>query len=298
MQTNWDSPSGFIPGADFSETTASFAGSYGFIGTDPGKWSASTGLTNYTYHGDHFTSFSGSPSPYTTSNSIAGFFTTYPLPSNLTGVDITSEILNFWFTDGVNTLTPSNTGFPIPIGATGGPRFVVSTDSQGNIKSWDVTLIEGVAPPNNYALFTCNSISTYFNSCPSSPYDWSYERNGAIDGMVDSDPGTWSGSPVVAFPASQIAATASGLLYSRVTKTYNGTVTITNISSGALAGPFPIVFTSLTSGVTLANAAGTIQGNPYITPAVSSLAPGQSVTAAVQFSNPSNVVINFAPVIY
>jgi hypothetical protein len=42
MQTNWDSPFGFIPGADFSETTSSFAGSYGFIGSDPGTWTSTT----------------------------------------------------------------------------------------------------------------------------------------------------------------------------------------------------------------------------------------------------------------
>lgn len=272
MQTNWDSPSGFIPGADFSETAASFAGSYGFIGNDPGQWSASAGLTTYTYHGNHFTSFTSSPSPYTTSNFITGFFTTYPLAGNLTGVDITSEILNFSFTNGVNTLTPSNTGFPIPIGATGGPRFIVSTDSQGNIISWDVTLIEAVAPPNNYALFTCNGISTYFNSCPNFPLDESYEDNGKITGYNESDAGTWSASPAVAFPATQIATTASGLLYSRVTKTYNGTATITNISGSALGGPFLVVLTSLTPGVTLTNATGTVLGNPYIIPGVSSLA--------------------------
>jgi hypothetical protein len=295
MQTNWESPSGFIPGADFSETSVSFTGSYGFIGSDPGTWSSSTGLTTYTYRGNHFTSASA---PYTTSDSITGFLTTYPLAGNLTGVDITSNVFNFSFTATVDTLTPLNTGFPIPVGATGGPRFVVSTDSQGNIISWDVTLIEAVAPPNNYALFTCNGISTYFNSCSKNPYDWSYEGNGRISGMVDSDPGTWSSSPAVAFPATEITTTASGLLYSRVTKTYNGTVTITNISGGALAGPFLIVLTSVTPGVILTNAVRTVLGDPYITPGVNGLESGQSVTVGVEFSNPSNAIITFTPVIY
>jgi hypothetical protein len=40
LQTNWNSPFGFIPGADFSETTADFAGDFGFISNDPGKWTA------------------------------------------------------------------------------------------------------------------------------------------------------------------------------------------------------------------------------------------------------------------
>jgi len=40
MQTNWQSPIGFIPGADFSETTANFAGDYGFVGNNPGIWTS------------------------------------------------------------------------------------------------------------------------------------------------------------------------------------------------------------------------------------------------------------------
>ena len=44
MQTNWDTPNfSFQPGADFSETTANFAGSFGFVGADPGTWTQSAG---------------------------------------------------------------------------------------------------------------------------------------------------------------------------------------------------------------------------------------------------------------
>lgn len=39
MQSNWMSPFGFIPGADFSETTPGFAGDFGFIFNNPGTWS-------------------------------------------------------------------------------------------------------------------------------------------------------------------------------------------------------------------------------------------------------------------
>jgi hypothetical protein len=38
MQTNWHSPFGFVPGADFSETTANFAGNFGMNFDDPGTW--------------------------------------------------------------------------------------------------------------------------------------------------------------------------------------------------------------------------------------------------------------------
>jgi hypothetical protein len=51
--------------------------------------------------------------------------------------------------------------------------------------------------------------------------------------------------------------------------------------------------------VTLFNSTGTFNQGPFITiPALVSMAPGQSVTVAVQFSNPSNAVINFTPEFY
>jgi hypothetical protein len=79
-------------------------------------------------------------------------------------------------------------------------------------------------------------------------------------------------------------------------------VTITNISSGTISGPFQILFTALTTGVTLANATGNFSGSPYLTiptvGGIASLAPGQSATVNVQFDNPLFATINFTPVIY
>ncbi len=106
-------------------------------------------------------------------------------------------------------------------------------------------------------------------------------------------------TPATPIPPSQVATTASGLAYSRVSKTFDGTVTITNISTSTLSGPFQIVFTSLTSGVLLANATGTFNGSSYLTvPGASSLAPGATASVAVQFTNSTNATINFTPVVY
>lgn len=100
-------------------------------------------------------------------------------------------------------------------------------------------------------------------------------------------------------PSTVISTTGSGLTYSRVSKTYTGTVTITNLTNSAIAGPISVSFTGLPTGVTLTNATGTYQGVPYITvSSTSSLGPGQSATVAVQFGDPSNVRITFTPVIY
>jgi YVTN family beta-propeller protein len=105
---------------------------------------------------------------------------------------------------------------------------------------------------------------------------------------------------------SQVSTTASGLAYSRVTQTFNGTVTLTNISSSAISAPLQILFTGMPANVTLVNATGNLSGTPYVTVPVASLtpgqvpslAPGQSVTVPVQFKNLSNVLINSTPVIY
>jgi hypothetical protein len=109
--------------------------------------------------------------------------------------------------------------------------------------------------------------------------------------------GTSAGSTLL--EGNQIVVTASGLAYSRVTKAFGGTVTIKNISGSAITGPFQIVFNSLTAGVTLANATSTFGGWSYITvPSVANLSPGQSATVAVQFTNPSNAIIQFIPLSY
>jgi len=100
-------------------------------------------------------------------------------------------------------------------------------------------------------------------------------------------PGTVSTS------AASIPVTASGLLYSRSTQTYSSTLTITNNSGSNLAGPRSVSITNLTPGVTVLG-----NGSPVMVLAPgASLAPGQSASATVTFSNPSNVKINFSPVV-
>ena len=110
---------------------------------------------------------------------------------------------------------------------------------------------------------------------------------------------TTVGSSLTLLSPAQVSVTASGLVYSRVTQTFNGTATITNVSGGAITGPFQFVLTSLTSGVTLTDGTGTFNGSPYITvPSASALTSGQSVTLNLRFSDPSNAKIDFTPAVY
>lgn len=106
-------------------------------------------------------------------------------------------------------------------------------------------------------------------------------------------------APPLLLDSSQIATTSSGLAFSRVTKTFDGTITITNVGSSSIDGPFQVVFDSLTNGVTLANATSTFGGWPFITvQSAGSLSPGQSASVSVQFANPSNATINAIPLVY
>src|SRR5271157_864688 len=175
------------------------------------------------------------------------------------------------------------------------------------------------ARQNPYMAFTTSLVGINQDDTASAPLNggqrtWTDTYNGTSGGIPTTlnslpvDPGGTGGVTITsingvqlppAVPPSQVATTASGLAYSRVTKTFNGTVTIQNISGSPINGPLQILFFGMPVNVTLVNATRNLSGTPYLTvPALASLAPGQSVTVSVQFKNPSNGPINFTPVIY
>jgi hypothetical protein len=166
--------------------------------------------------------------------------------------------------------------------------------------------------------FQTSLVGVFASGSPSAPlYTWTWQSsfNGTTGGVKETkstgppDPGSGTGGVTItsingvqlptAVSPSQITTTASGLAYSRVSQTFNGTVTVTNISSSAISGPVQIVFFGMPANVTLVNATNNLSGTPYLTlPALASLAAGQSVTVSVQFKNPSNAAINLTPAIY
>ena len=113
-----------------------------------------------------------------------------------------------------------------------------------------------------------------------------------------SDPGSYTASTVALHYVPNIRVTTSGLLYSRHSQQYTGTLTITNEDRAGLTGPFQVVLTGLTPGVTLVNAKGEVSGASYLTINKTSLAPGQSATAQVNFRNPSHLMIDFTGVVH
>ncbi len=101
--------------------------------------------TTYVYTGPHFTIVKV---PYDTSMSITGNFTTAaPLPPNMPLTDIgpngSNLVTSWYFFDGVNNVTNSNSVPTPPAGST----FEVGTDASGNINTFRIQL-EAPLPPH------------------------------------------------------------------------------------------------------------------------------------------------------
>ena len=95
-----------------------------------------------------------------------------------------------------------------------------------------------------------------------------------------------------------LKVSSSGLVYNRSTGLFGGTITLTNLGPVAIPGPLHIALTGLPAGVTLANAVGqTASGDPYLI-AAGPLAPGQSVTVTVLFSDPSRTLIQYGITVF
>jgi hypothetical protein len=108
--------------------------------------------------------------------------------------------------------------------------------------------------------------------------------------------GAFAGTPIA---DSRSEIVTSGLAYSRVTRTFDGTITLKNVDTGPISGPVQIVFVSLPPGVTLANASGHFGQAPYLTlSTANSLMPGEVVSAPVRFQNPSGSKISFTALSY
>jgi hypothetical protein len=141
------------------------------------------------------------------------------------------------------------------------------------------------------ALTGANTATPSFTPAQSGSYVFSLVVN---NGVADSP--TASVTITVVTPALAVQVTSSGLLYSRATRTFNGMVTVTNIGSSAIPGPLHVGFADLPSTVTLVNATTIVGGVPFITLS-DGLAPGQSASFTVQFSNPFNVNIHYSSIV-
>jgi subtilisin-like proprotein convertase family protein len=226
--------------------------------------------------------------PYTVTASVSG-----ATPATFSLTNTAAAAATVTANSGTGQSAPINTAFATPLSVT-------VRDAFNNLVS-GVTV--NFAGPGSGASIVPTSAQTNASGVASA----TVTANGTAGGpytvtasVSGATPATFSltNLPATVNVTAQVRVTSTGLLYSRVTRLFVGTVTITNISAQSISGPLQLVLTNLSSGVTLANATGTTGGSPYITvPGVVTLAPGASASVGVQFDNQSNTFVSYTPMV-
>ncbi len=112
------------------------------------------------------------------------------------------------------------------------------------------------------------------------------------------DLGAFEGSaPVTSFTDAgpNMKVTRSGLTLNRSTQQMSGTISFTNQSTATYDGVLMLRLDTLSDGVALANRSGSEGGAPTLTLNPARLAPGQTVTFPLVFTNPARVAIGYTP---
>ena len=104
-------------------------------------------------------------------------------------------------------------------------------------------------------------------------------------------------TPTFVDVSSSVKVQASGIVLNRATNKFSSTVSLTNTSAAALAGPLQYLVQNLPAGVTLANASGSKDGVPYLT-VPAGLAAGAQSSFQLQFNNPARVTISYTPAVF
>jgi len=161
------------------------------IGLELGLSAPASATAVYTYTGNDFTSVT---SPYTTSMSVTASMTlTNPIGPNQTNVDETSNLVAISLADGVHSLSLTTPNIEVT-------TATFTTDSAGNITSWNVLLgvFVGVSPP----VISTENDQTLVQ-------DTGAFLNGP-SGAVANDPGVWT---LVSVPEpSSVVLLALGLV--------------------------------------------------------------------------------------
>jgi hypothetical protein len=110
---------------------------------------------------------------------------------------------------------------------------------------------------------------------------------------------TFVSEPVIADVTAGGRIAQSGLVANRFTGQFSGTVSFTNLGAAPIAGStLRLMLDGLTSGVTLDNKTGDVNGAPYIALPVAEIAPGATVTVTTTFGNPSKGSIGHTPKLF
>jgi hypothetical protein len=139
-----------------------------------------------------------------------------------------------------------------------------------------------------------------------------YEENDTEFGVTDVDlnvfslallsGGTWGMAldESLANPHANAVISVGGFRLNHATNQFIQNVTITNASSNSIPGPISFALDGLSSNATLVGALGSTSctipaGSVFLNIQQGSLASGQSVTATLQFLNPTNQAISYSP---
>lgn len=207
---------------------------------------------------------------------------------------------------------PTSSSLPNPSsGLPYGPQLLTATGGSGTGYTWCVQsgaqcVQSGPPMPPGFSLSSksscgnaCTQIALSSTGTPPAPvgsYNFTVQVTDSVGGFA-AQPVSMNIAQGPLNVTGQVAITSSGLAYSRVSQTFNGTVTIKNIGITAIGGPLQVLFFGLPGNVTLTNATGNVSTTPYMT-IPGGLAPGQTVSVPVQFKNPLNNSINLTPSIY
>ena len=154
---------------------------------------ASASAATYDYMGNPFSS---SSSPYSDSDAVTGTVTlSSPLPDNASL--FTPSVVSYQFTDGVQTITPTDNYFA---------SFAFSTDLTGAITAWIVNLCSDLSCTGNG-----NQITTIsFGPSPNFSTDSVILASGASANNTDN-PGVWSSAAVATPLPAALPLFVSGL---------------------------------------------------------------------------------------
>jgi hypothetical protein len=230
---------------------------------------------------------------------------------------LSSDILTLWgMQDSLATkLTPVNSASPQYINYTYVVPDTARTDTYALSLSYDPARVSAAQIQNGgFGLATRSSDGRWVNAVDmnyggATKYVKRAWQSGDTLGTYGVDSATNTAWAVINHASdfaassfddlsSKVKVASSGFLYSRVTKTYSGTLTITNTTSASIAGPLLVTLNNLTQGVTLNNAGGSYNGYPQVVVPFTVLNAGKSVTVPVSLTNPANALIKFTPVTF
>ncbi len=177
-------------------------------------------------------------------------------------------------------------------------------NSDGTVTIWAVTSTISAngdqgADPNKLVMITDVLANTTAAGAANESFVTVRTANfGEVLRGVSFTPGTLAPPAPAALPV-----TSSGLVYSRISRTYSTTLTMLNNTGSAVTGPYFIELNGLSAGVSLTNgttlsATTVVSGTPAIQVLGSgqALNPGQSAGATAIFSDPTAAAITYTAV--